>query len=78
MGKSYYKKYSKEEIREAFKRYDLNNSGSISAEELRIVMSKMHRFYTKEQVEDLIKEVDRNKDGLIQIDEFIALIDNEN
>ena len=75
MARNYYKKHSKDEVRDAFKKFDLNNSGSISAEELRVVLSKMYRFYTREEIEDLIKKVDHNRDGLIQIDEFCDLLD---
>lgn len=74
MARNYYKKHSKEEIKEAFRRYDLNNSGYISAEELRVVLSKMHRFYTREEIESMMRRVDRNKDGLINIDEFAEML----
>ncbi len=56
------------------RKYDLNNSGAISSEELRVVLSKMHRFVTREEVDDIIKQVDRNNDNLIQYEEFIDLI----
>jgi len=36
-----------------YRKFDLNNSGSISPEELRVVLSKMHRFYSREEVEDM-------------------------
>ena len=52
----------------------MNGSGHISADELRVVLSKMHRFYTREEVEDLVKRVDRNRDGLVSIDEFVDLM----
>ena len=32
----------------------MNNSGYISAEEIRVVLSKMHRFYSRDEIEDLI------------------------
>ena len=57
------------------RKFDLNNSGNISSEELRVVLSKMHRFYSRDEVEDLIRKVDHNKDGLISIDEFAELLD---
>lgn len=77
MAKNYYKKHTKDEIKEAFRKYDINNSGYISAEELRVVLSKMHRFYTREEMENMIKRVDRNKDGLIGIEEFADLMNIE-
>jgi len=57
-----------------YRKFDLNNSGSISPEELRVVLSKMHRFYSREEVEDMIRKVDHNKDGLISIDEFVDMM----
>lgn len=74
MARNYYKKNSREDIIEAFKKYDLNGSGIISAEEMRAVLSKMYRFVSREEVEDLIQKVDRNKDGQVSIDEFADLI----
>ena len=57
------------------RKYDLNNSGSISADELQVVLSKMYRHFTREELEDLIRRFDKNRDGLIQIDEFTDLLD---
>jgi Ca2+-binding EF-hand superfamily protein len=52
----------------------LNNSGSISPEELRVVLSKMYRFVKREEAEELIRKYDRNNDGLIQYEEFVEMI----
>lgn len=73
MARNYYKKNSKEDIIEAFKRFDLNGSGFISTDEMRIVLSKMFRFVTREETEDIIRKIDRNKDGQISIEEFASL-----
>ena len=59
------------------RKYDLNNSGAITADELQVVLSKMYRFYTREQCQELIRRVDKNRDGLIQIDEFADLLELE-
>lgn len=75
MARNYYRKFSKEDIIEEFKKYDLNNSGSISAEELRTVLSKKYRFVTNDEAQDLIRKVDRNHDGLINIQEFAELLE---
>ena len=74
MARSYYKKYTREEIRDAFKKFDLNNTGRISPEELYIVMSKMHRHVPRGEIDDLVKKVDADRDGLISIDEFIDIL----
>ena len=56
------------------RKYDVNNSGSISVDELMVVLSKMHRFYTRDELQELIQRFDKNGDGLIQIDEFAEML----
>ncbi|CAF0768172.1 unnamed protein product [Brachionus calyciflorus] len=75
MARNYYKKHSKEDLIYAFKKYDINNSGNISVEELRTVLSKMCRFVSREEAEDLVRKVDRNKDGQINFEEFADLLE---
>ncbi|RNA14408.1 ankyrin repeat domain-containing 42 [Brachionus plicatilis] len=75
MARNYYRKFSKNDLIEEFKKFDLNNSGSISAEELRTVLSKKYRFVTLEEAQDLIQKVDRNHDGQINIQEFAELLE---
>lgn len=53
------------------RKYDLNNSGRISREELYTVLSKMYRSLSKDDVEDFVRKVDRDRDGMISIDEFM-------
>ena len=48
----------------------MNDSGKISAEEIRAVLSKKHRFITRDEVDELVRKADKNNDGLISIDEF--------
>lgn len=57
-----------------FRKFDLNDSGQISAEELRAVLSKRYRFVSRDEIEELIKKADKNKDGLISIQEFADLL----
>ena len=58
-----------------FRKFDLNNSGKISADELYTVLSKMHRFVSKAEVDDLIRRADKNRDGHISIDEFMDILE---
>ena len=62
-------------LNKKIRKYDLNNSGAITADELQVVLSKMHRFVSREQCQELIRKVDKNKDGLIQIDEFAEMLE---
>ena len=52
-----------EELREAFRVFDKNGDGFISARELKIAMSNLGEKLTDEEVKDMIGEADINKDG---------------
>jgi len=56
---------SEEEIREAFRVFDKENSGHISREELRFVMSNINAALTTEEIEELINDADHDQDGQI-------------
>lgn len=56
---------SEEEIREAFRVFDKENSGHISREELRFVMSNINAALTDEEIEELINDADHDQDGQI-------------
>lgn len=56
---------SEEEIREAFKVFDRDNNGYISAAELRHVMTSIGEKLTDDEVEDMIREADQDGDGRI-------------
>lgn len=56
---------SEEEIREAFKVFDRDNNGFISAAELRHVMTSIGEKLTDDEVDEMIKEADQDGDGKI-------------
>lgn len=56
---------SEEEIREAFKVFDRDNNGFISAAELRHVMTSIGEKLTDDEVDEMIHEADQNGDGRI-------------
>lgn len=74
MGAQFYRKYSVDEIREAFMYFDKDNSGYISVDELGEVMSKMGRNYSKAELDRMIKAVDSDGNGRIEINEFTRLL----
>lgn len=57
-----------EELREAFRVFDRNGDGFISASELRHVMTNLGEKLTDEEVEDMIREADLDGDGLVNYD----------
>lgn len=77
---------SEEEIREAFKVFDRDNNGFISAAELRHVMTSIGEKLTDDEVDEMIREADQDGDGKIdckhpcvwdQVAQRLTLLDNE-
>ena len=72
---------SKEErLRKVFKALDLDNSGKISADELKAALESINEMKTIkiEQCMELIKEADLNNDGEIDFEEFITMFQSQN
>ena len=59
-----------EELRQAFKVFDRDGNGLISAAELKHVMANLGDKLTDDEVRELIKEGDLDKDGHIDYEEF--------
>jgi len=59
------------EIREVFKLYDYDNSGTITKDELAKFIVSIGKPINNEELEDLFETVDRDHNGAISIDEFI-------
>jgi Ca2+-binding EF-hand superfamily protein len=58
----------------AFRLFDKDNSGSISAEEVKEVLSVGRKFSNENIWNDIIKEVDVNGDGEISYEEFKVMM----
>lgn len=63
---------SEEEIREAFKVFDRDNNGFISAAELRHVMTSIGEKLTDDEVDEMIREADQDGDGRIDCTSLTA------
>jgi len=57
-----------DEIKEAFRVFDKDGHGHISADEFRFVMRNIGSQMTEEEIEEMIQEADHDHDGLISYD----------
>ena len=67
---------SEKEILEAFKAFDKDDSGTISAAELRDIMSSQGEKFTDEEAEEIFREADTDGDGQINYEEFVKMMSN--
>ena len=65
---------SPEEVEAAFKIFDKNGDGTISAAELRHVMTSLGERLTDEEADRMIKEADPDGDGQIVYRDFVKLM----
>ena len=59
---------TEDELKDAFKVFDKDGNGVISAAELRHVMTNLGEKLTDEEVDDMIREADTDGDGMINYD----------
>ncbi|KAF0414443.1 calmodulin [Gigaspora margarita] len=65
---------AEEELKEAFKVFDKDNNGLISAAELRQVMNSIGEKLTDEEIDEMIHEADVDGDGQINYEEFVKMM----
>jgi calmodulin len=75
MAGSFFKKYSRQELMGAFKKFDADGNGYISTKELNDILSRMGRHLSRHEVEAMIRTLDANGDGKLSFDEFCKLFD---
>ena len=63
-----------EELLEAFRVFDKEGNGKISASELKHIMTTLGEKLTEEEVEEMMTEADFNGDGQIHYNEFVKLM----
>ncbi|KAJ3030537.1 UNVERIFIED_CONTAM: hypothetical protein HDU68_008680 [Siphonaria sp. JEL0065] len=62
------------DIKAAFRVFDEKNTGSISAKELKHVLTSMGEKLTNEEVDQLIKDANADAQGRIQLDDFMRVM----
>lgn len=67
-------KDSAEQLKEAFKVFDKDQNGFISAEELRRVMTNLGEKLSKVDIDEMIREADSDDDGQINYEEFVKVM----
>jgi len=66
-------KYSilqEEKLKEAFKLFDRDGSGEITASEIKEILGSGKKLVNEAIFDEIIKEVDVNGDGVISFEEF--------
>lgn len=66
---------SEEEIREAFRVFDKDGNGFISAAELRHVMTNLGEKLTDEEVDEMIREADIDGDGQVNYEGNLCFLE---
>ncbi|MCO5603670.1 hypothetical protein L7F22_057821 [Adiantum nelumboides] len=64
----------RQEIREVFDLFDVDNSGTIDAEELQEAMRSLGFEARPEEIKQMIEEIDGNQNGSIEFEEFLQMM----
>ena len=59
------------ELLEAFKVFDINNTGKISVKNFQKILVDIGQEFNEEKADDIIKYIDVDRDGNINIQDFI-------
>lgn len=65
---------NEEEILEAFRVFDKDGNGELSAQELKAVLTTLGEKLTPEECDEIIQLADQDKDGVINYREFVRLL----
>lgn len=69
---------TEEEFIEAFKVFDRDGNGLISAAELKHVMTNLGEKLTDEEIETMLEEADLDRDGAVNYQDFVKMMMGKN
>jgi calmodulin len=61
---------------EAFKVFDKNGDGYISAAELKMLLSNLGEKFTEDEIDEMVADADQDKDGQLSYNEFVNYMKN--
>lgn len=65
---------TKDRLAGAFKLFDKDDSGFVTPQEIREVLSAQENRVPQDIIDVIIKQVDQNGDGEISLDEFVEMM----
>ena len=77
MAKKMKENDSEDELIEAFKVFDRDGNGKISAHELRYVMLSSGEDLIEQDIQEMVLEADTDGDGFIDYEEFVRIMMNQ-
>ena len=77
MAKKMKENDSEDELIDAFKVFDRDDNGKISAHELRYVMLSSGEDLTEQVIQEMVLEADTDGDGFIDYEEFVRIMMNQ-
>ncbi len=65
---------TEDDLIDAFRVFDMDGNGCISANELKFVLANLGERISDEEIEEMIRDSDTDGDGLIDYKEFIRIL----
>jgi calmodulin len=75
MASRFHKKYTYDELKQAFEFFDRDGSGYITKEELRLALNRLGKLCTEKELNAMISVNDDDGNGKISFDEFQKLLE---
>lgn len=74
VGKKYSERNIKDDLLQAFKFFDDEDTGQITLKDLKRVAKELGERYTEEELQAMIDEADADKDGGVTLEEFLQVM----